>query len=78
MQEMPLVCPFCDELAYRDRKKMPVMLPHKIYTRRVCTLGHEFYSVEEIPEDQAAIVDELKEIKQDAKEWKRELRTLKA
>ena len=73
--EFPLVCPFCDELAYRKKGYRQIVLPHKIYTPRVCIMGHEFYSVEEIPEDQSAIVKEIREIKKDAVEWKRSIKT---
>ena len=51
--EFPLVCPFCDELAYRKKGYRQIVLPHKIYTPRVCIMGHEFYSVEEIPYEQS-------------------------
>lgn len=72
--ELPLVCPFCDELSYRKKGYQQIALPHKIYTPRICAMGHEFYSVEEIPEDQSAIVKEIREIKKDAVEWRKQLR----
>ena len=77
MAEFPLVCPFCDELAYKKKKHQQIILPHKIYTPRICSMGHEFYSVEEIPENQAEIVREIREIKRDAIEWRRQLRNTK-
>lgn len=72
--EVPLVCPFCDELAYTKPHTKRIVLPHKIYTLRQCTMGHEFYSVEEVPEDQSEIAHEIKEIKRDAREWSKQLR----
>ena len=73
--EFPLVCPFCDELAYRKKGCQQIVLPHKIYTPRVCAMGHEFYSVEEIPEDQSEIVKEIREIRQDARNWRKQLKS---
>lgn len=75
--EYPLVCPFCDELSYRDKKKRQILLPHRKYTKMVCTLGHEFWTIEYAPEDQSAIVDEIKEISRDAREWRRKLKTFR-
>ena len=72
--ELPLVCPFCDELSYNKKGFRRIMLPNKIYTLRQCPMGHEFYSVEEVPESQAEIVAEIKEIRRDAIEWKKQLR----
>lgn len=71
--EFPIVCPFCDELAYRKKAHQQIILPHKIYTPRVCAMGHEFYSVEEVPENQSAVVDELRSITKDAREWRKKL-----
>lgn len=75
--ESVLVCPFCDELAYIKPYSNKIMLPYKIYTLRRCTMGHEFYSVEEVPENQAAIVDEIREFRKDAREWKKYIRKSK-
>lgn len=72
--ELPLVCPFCDELADRKKGYPQIALPHKLYTPRVCAMGHEFYSVEIIPEDQSAIVQEIKEIRADARAWRRKIK----
>lgn len=72
--ETALVCPFCDELAYIKPYSNKIMLPHKIYTLRQCKMGHEFYSVEEVPENQAAIVDEIREIRKDARDWAKQLK----
>lgn len=74
--EFPLVCPFCDELAYRKRGYRQIVLPHKIYTPRVCIMGHEFYSVEEIPYEQSEIVKEMREIKKDAQQWRKQLKNI--
>jgi len=62
-KKLPLVCPFCDEPAYQERRTRRVITPHKIYTLRKCPTGHEFYSVEEVPEDQSAIVKEVRAIR---------------
>ena len=75
--ERILVCPFCDMPAKKKKNYESIMLPHKIYTPMICEMGHEFYSVEEIPEDQSALVKEIREIKSDAIKWKKQLRNLK-
>lgn len=72
--ERVLVCPFCDELARKKKGYQSIFLPHKIYTPMMCEMGHEFYAVEEVPEDQSAIVSEIREIKKDAREWRQTLR----
>ena len=72
-----LVCPFCDELAEKKKGFQPIYTPHKIYTPMMCPMGHEFYSVEEVPEDQSAIVTELKGVRKDAREWKHQLKLYK-
>lgn len=72
--EYPIVCPFCNELAYRKKGTMRIALPHKIYTRRECVMGHKFYSVDEVPENQAEIVAEIREIRKDAREWRNGLK----
>ena len=66
----PLVCPFCDELAYLDNSEKAKVWPHKIIHKRTCIMGHVLYSVEEIPEDQSKIVDELREFSDDMRKWK--------
>lgn len=73
MEVYPLVCPFCDELAYPVKRGARTALPNKIYILRECTMGHRFYSVEEVPDDQSTTVDELREIQKDAKKWKSEV-----
>lgn len=73
MEVYPLVCPFCDELAYPAKGEKRTILPNKIYILRECNMGHRFYSVEEVPEDQSAIVEELREIQKDARKWKSEV-----
>lgn len=73
IESYPLVCPFCDELAYPARGEKRTILPNKIYFPRECIMGHRFYSVEEVPEDQSEVVEELREIRKDAKQWKSEL-----
>lgn len=60
---IPLACPFCDEEATQRRRTMRVVTANKIYTQRECIMGHILWSVEEIPQDQSAIVDEIKAIK---------------
>ena len=75
-EEYPLVCPFCDELAYMKPRARKIVLPHKVYTLRVCVMGHEFYSVEEVPENQSEIAEEIRGIKADANEWKRNLKNM--
>lgn len=72
--EIPLVCPFCDELAYSKYRAKRITLPHKIYTLRKCPMGHEFYSVEYVPESQAEIVEEMKQTRRDALDWSRTLK----
>lgn len=67
----PLACPFCDELAFPSVKMKRRILPDRIYMPRECIMGHEFYSVEMIPEDQSAIVDEMREFNNEEKEWKK-------
>ena len=69
LEDYPLVCPFCDELAYMKPRKKKRLLPDKIYTLRECPMGHELWSVESIPENQAAVVDELREFDTEIKEW---------
>ena len=71
--EMPLVCPFCDELAYPKMQSRKLCLPNKIYTLRECIMGHTFYSVEEVPDSQDKIIQEISEIRKDATEWRKEL-----
>ena len=73
-KEFPLVCPFCDEIAYTKKGVRRIILPNRIYTLRQCIMGHEFYSVEDIPENQAKIVDELRQLKQDSRDWTKSLR----
>lgn len=60
---LPLVCPYCDEEAYQKKNSTRVKTPHNIYTLRECIMGHTFYSVEGIPENQAEIEDEVKQIR---------------
>lgn len=63
VKKLPLVCPFCDELAYQERRTRRFITNHRIYTLRQCPMGHEFYSVEEVPENQSEIVKEIREIR---------------
>lgn len=67
----PLVCPFCDELAYPSKKMKRRILPDRIYTPRECIMGHEFISVETVPENQAELVQEMREFKKEELGWKR-------
>jgi hypothetical protein len=63
LRKYPLNCPFCDEEAFPEEGTHRVVTPFRIYTMRKCSMGHRFYSVEEIPEDQSAIHDEVQEIR---------------
>jgi len=74
----PLVCPFCDELAYLDNTEKAKVWPHKIIHRRVCVMGHVTYSVEEIPENQSEIVDQIREFSKDMRAWKSYVRKERA
>lgn len=70
-RQVPLVCPFCDEIAYQEPHTHRLITAHRIYTLRICPMGHRFYSVEEVPENQSEIVDEIRSIK-DARRAKHE------
>lgn len=72
--DAPLVCPFCDEVAYQKKGARRIFLPHKIYMPRKCIMGHEFYSVEEVPENQSEIMEEIKQIRKDARAWNMQLK----
>lgn len=63
VRKYPLNCPFCDEEAYPEDNVHRIITPFKIYTVRKCLMGHRFYSVEHIPEDQSEIVDEVRRLK---------------
>lgn len=78
IEDYPMVCPFCDELAYLDPSEKAKVWPHKIIRKRKCIMGHELYSVEEISEDQSAIVDEIREFEKDMREWKSYVRRERA
>ena len=58
-----LNCPFCDEESIPATDKYILTTPDKIYVPRTCIMGHEFISVEYIPENQAEIIQEMKEIR---------------
>ncbi len=73
-KEIPLVCPFCDELAYVKQFARRKALPDRIYTLRECVMGHQFWSVETVPENQAEIVNEIREFAPEIKEWMRDVR----
>ena len=62
-----LVCPFCDENTTIVPKSI-IRTPGKIYTKRRCPMGHEMYSVEEVPENQAKVVKEIEKIRAYRKE----------
>lgn len=68
MRKYPLNCPFCDEPAYPAHRTHRIVTPFKVYTLRKCIMGHTFYSVDYIPEDQSAVVDEIHRIKEAEKE----------
>jgi len=58
-----LVCPFCDE----NTRALPsgkIYSSGKIYTPRICKMGHKVYSVEEIPENQSKIEEEIQAIRE--------------
>lgn len=74
VRAFPLTCPFCDEPADQIVRSHRKITAHKIYTKRQCTMGHVVWSVEEIPEDQSAIVEELKTINETRREDKLRLR----
>ena len=78
VESYPIVCPFCDELAYLDPTEKARVSPYKIIQKRKCIMGHEIYSVEEVPEDQSAIVDEIREFEADMREWKAYVRRERA
>ena len=67
-RKYPLNCPFCDEPAYPAGNTHRIVSPFAVYTLRECEIGHKFYSVETIPEDQSAVVDEIARIKEAMKE----------
>ena len=62
IKKLPINCPFCDEEAYQTRTHR-VVTPNEIYTLRKCPMGHVFYSVETVPENQKEIVRLIEEIK---------------
>lgn len=62
IKKLPLNCPFCDEPAYQTRTHR-IVTPTEIYTLRKCIMGHEFYSVESVPENQSEIVNLLRRLK---------------
>ena len=65
-----LVCPFCDESAQIIPGTKKIVSPGKVYTKRRCIMGHEVWSVEEIPENQAKVVNEIQKIREYRKEQK--------
>ena len=56
-----LNCPYCDEKSVQERGKYALRTPDKIYIPRKCIMGHTFYSVEYIPENQEEIAQEIAE-----------------
>lgn len=62
--KLSLNCPFCDEPSYQKKYSKRYYTDFKIYTLRECSMGHQFYSVEFVPENQNEIVDEINRIKQ--------------
>jgi hypothetical protein len=63
IKKLPINCPFCDEIAYQKPRVHRVVTENAIYTLRQCIMGHEFYSVETVPENQKEIVNEVRRIK---------------
>jgi hypothetical protein len=68
VRKYPLNCPFCDEPAFAKDGAHRMVTPFNIYTLRECPMGHTFYSVEFIPENQSRIVEEINEIKEAEKD----------
>ena len=62
IKKLTINCPYCDEPAYQTRKHR-IVTPTEIYTLRKCIMGHEFYSVESVPENQNEIVQLVRSLK---------------
>ena len=77
MEEYPLVCPFCDEMAYAKPRARKRLLPDKIYSLKQCPMGHEFWAIEYVPENQAQVVDEIRQFSTEMKEWRNDVKQSK-
>lgn len=60
-KKLPINCPYCDEPAYQRKYYTRLATANAIYTPRECIMGHTFYSVETVPEDQDKVEQEVKE-----------------
>ena len=71
-QQIPLNCPYCDEPAYQKKQSNRIVLPHAVFTLRECSMGHTFYSVEEVPENQSEVEERIENYRREQRErWKR-------
>ena len=59
-KKLPINCPYCDEPAYQQKYKTRLVTAFAIYTPRECPMGHTFYSVETVPENQDSIEKAVK------------------
>lgn len=73
---VPINCPYCDEPAYPKDKTQRVVMDHAIFTHRKCIMGHEFWSKEEVPEDQNQVEEHLKKFRK--KKWREYMRSYRA
>ena len=57
-----IACPFCDEKGYVDNSPQRKIynLGYKVYYPRKCIMGHEFYSVEFVPDNYEQLLHDLK------------------
>ena len=58
-----LNCPWCDTPAMQKPRSNRVFEYDTIYTQRECPVGHTFWSVEFIPDDQDAIEEMIKDLR---------------
>lgn len=63
LKKLPINCPYCDEPAYQQKRYTRLAVANAIYTPRECPMGHVFYSVETVPEDQDAVEREFMEFR---------------
>lgn len=57
---LPLCCPFCDERSVRAGSNADIIvMDNYIYYPRRCIMGHEFYSVEWVPDNYGKALDML-------------------
>ena len=60
--DSPLACPYCDESAFRTPHAFARYTESAIYVHRTCIMGHTFYSVESVPENQEEIENVIKSL----------------